>query len=107
MHRCGRIVYYVVEFKIIILALNKFSFINLHNRCNHQLVIILSVFVVGKREPSYSTEGRYSITEHHRLRFSERLMPVLTMGFHGALDLFFKNFETSLVPRPGPVQVFG
>jgi len=28
----------------------------------------LSVFGVGKREPSYSNEGRYSITEHHRLR---------------------------------------
>jgi len=29
MHRCGRIMYYVVEFKIIILTLNKFSFLNL------------------------------------------------------------------------------
>jgi len=29
VRRCVRIVYYVVEFKIIILTLNKFSFINL------------------------------------------------------------------------------
>ena len=29
VHRCVRMVYYVVEFKIIILKLNKFSFINL------------------------------------------------------------------------------
>jgi len=29
VHRRGRIVYYVVEFKIIMLTLNKFSFINL------------------------------------------------------------------------------
>jgi len=56
----------------------------------------LSVFGVGKREPSYSNDGRYSITEHHRLRFSERLTPVFTMGFDGALDLFFENFQTSL-----------
>jgi len=29
VHRRGRIVYYMVEFKTIILTLNKFSFINL------------------------------------------------------------------------------
>jgi len=37
VHRRGRIVYYVVKFKAIILTLNKFSFINLikfdHYRC--------------------------------------------------------------------------
>jgi len=35
MHRRGHIVYYVVEFKTIILTLNKFSFINLIKLDHH------------------------------------------------------------------------
>jgi len=41
VHRCGRIVYYVVEFKTIILTLNKFSFINLIKFDHHGRVIML------------------------------------------------------------------
>ena len=69
----------------------------------------LSVFGVGKREPSYSTEGIYSITEHHRLRFSERLTPVLTMGSMGHWTCFSKTskLHSSRGLEAGPVQVFG
>ena len=58
----------------------------------------LSVFGVGKREPSYSTESRYSITEHHRLRFSERLKPVLTVGFPGGIWLVFQKLRNFTRP---------
>ena len=41
MHRRGRIVHYVVEFKTIILTLNKFSFINLIKFDHHWREIML------------------------------------------------------------------
>ena len=48
MHRRGHIVYYVVEFKTIILTLNKFSFINLIKFDHHLCKIMLQQLnVVG------------------------------------------------------------
>jgi len=41
VRRCGRIVYYVVEFTTIILKLNKFSFINLIKFDHHCREIML------------------------------------------------------------------
>jgi len=41
VHRCSHIVYYVVEFKTIILTLNKFSFINLTKFDHHSHEIML------------------------------------------------------------------
>jgi len=41
VHRCVRIMYYVVEFKIIILTLNKFSFIDLIEFNHHSREIML------------------------------------------------------------------
>ena len=48
MHRRGHIVYYVVEFKTIILTSNKFSFINLIKFDHHLCKIMLQQLnVVG------------------------------------------------------------
>ena len=41
VHRCCHIVYYVVEFKTIILTLNRFSFINLIKLNHHSHEIML------------------------------------------------------------------